>query len=192
MDMLNPFQDDLGLHFPFWIWTVASPELGGGAYSLTEGRTTAGRGRVEIRRTGHKYYYSESALSDSGVDILAYVVTPSMTGEGIVGTDACLRRAYITMSSASGSMSVYGELKDGEDWVLQDTVDMSGGAARLGVDFALGVSPLGFTESNFSARLNMSLRSRRIKIRFEQDSGSFRFTLNKPVEFYFKAGGTRG
>jgi hypothetical protein len=185
MDMLNPWQDETGMHFPFWIWRVE-------ADAVHERVSTSNTPSLTFAQGTEINTFSNTALDDGGDSINAYVVTPSMTGDGIVGTDACLRRAYVTMSSASGNMSVFGEIKDGEDWELQDNIDMSGGAARLGIDFALGTSPLGFLEANFSARVNMSLRSRRVKIKFEQDSGSFRFTLNRPVEFYFKAGGTRG
>jgi len=185
MDLLHPFQDDLGLHFPMWIWRVNAFSLNCEVQSDNSTRCVFGEA------SGFKYYFSDTLLDDNGSLITAYVVTPSMTMDGVVGSDSCLRRAYVTMESSSGNMEIYGEVKDGEDWILQDSLDMSGGADRLGIDFALGISALGFTEANFSSRINMQLRSRRIKIKFEQSTDSYRFTLNSPVEFYFKQGGFR-
>jgi hypothetical protein len=186
VDMKNPFEDETGLHFPIWVWRIE-------AQSLNQEITSSNTVKLVFGNSGgFKYRIDDSLLSDNGTDVVAYVVTPSMTGDGIVGTEAMLRRAYVCMSSASGSINIFGEIKDGEDWILQDTLEMSGGSAQLGVDFALGVSPLGFPESNFSARINADLKSRRIKVKFEQDSGDFRFTLNRPVEFYFMHGGTQG
>lgn len=180
-----PYQDEKGTHFPMFIWRD-------GWKALNTEITSANANKIVMGgANGIKNYYADSIFSNNGTSIAAYIVTPMFTFDGL-GQDNALRRAYCVMESSSGNMSVYGEVKDGSDWVLQETFDMSGGADRLGIDFALGISPLGFPESNFSTRINMALRGRRIKIKFEQDSDSFRFKINSPVEFYFKQGGQRG
>lgn len=185
IDLMNPWQDEKGFHFPIFIWRLS-------AYSLNQEVQMDGSYRLVFGGTsGVKYNFDDDTLSDNGSSITSYVVSPSMIFDTL-GNDNCLRRAYIAMESASGTFDVYGEIKDGEDWQLQDSIDMSGGADRLGIDFALGISPLGFTEANFSTRVNMSLRSRRIKVKLEQATDSYGFTLNSPVEFYQKSGGMRG
>jgi len=180
-----PYQHEFGgTGFPIFIWKD-------GWYSMnTELDSNSYNKIVMGGSAGFKYYYDESIFANNGNSIAAYIVTPLFTFDSL-GEDNCARRMYAVLESATGTMNVYGEIKDGTDYVLQESFDMSGGADRLGVDFSLGISPLGFPEANFSQRINLNLRSRRIKLKFEQDSSSNRFKLNSPVEIYFKRGGHR-
>lgn len=179
-----PYQDDLGTHFPIFIWSD-------GWYSMNQETGTNSSLIVMGGSGGIKYYYSADLMSNNGSSVTAYIVTPGFTFDQM-GVSNSLRRIYVAMSSATGNFSLYGTFTDNQDWVLQETFDMSGGADRLGIDFALGISPLGFPEANFTERINTSLRGRRIKLKFEQASDSNRFTLNAPVELYFKRGGMQG
>jgi hypothetical protein len=183
LNLNQPYQDDEGFHLPAFIWSD-------GWYSMNQ-ETSTNTAKVVMGGTGYKYYYSDMLYSNAGSSVTAYIVSPGFTFDTL-GYSNALRRLYCVMSSATGNMSLYGNFVDSDDWVLQQTFDMSGGAARLGIDFALGISPLGFTEANFSQRINTNLRGRRIKIKFEQASDSDRFTLNAPVELYFKRGGMQG
>jgi hypothetical protein len=183
LNLNQPYQDDEGFHVPAFIWSD-------GWYSMNQ-ETSTNTAKVVMGGTGYKYYYSDMLYSNAGSSVTAYIVSPGFTFDTL-GYSNALRRLYCVMSSATGNMSVYGNFVDSDDWVLQQTFDMSGGAARLGIDFALGLSPLGFPEANFSQRINTNLRGRRIKIKFEQASDSDRFTLNAPVELYFKRGGMQG
>lgn len=179
-----PYQNDKGTHFPMFIWSD-------GWYAMNQETGTNAAKIVMGGSGGFKYYYSSALMSDNGTSVTAYIVTPGFIFDQM-GVSNALRRIYVAMSSATGNFSVYGAFTDNQDWVLQQTFDMSGDADRLGIDFYLGISPLGFPEANFTERINTSLRGRRIKLKFEQASDSNRFTLNAPVELYFKRGGMQG
>lgn len=183
LNLRFPYQDQDGWNAPIFLWSD-------GWYSMNQ-ETSNNTAKIVMGGTGYKYYYSNALYSNNGSAVMSYIVTPGFTFETL-GNSNNLRRVYVAMSSATGSMSVYGAFTDSQTWTLQETFDMSGGADRLGIDFSLGNSALGFPESNFSQRINTNLRGRRIKLKFEQESDSDRFTLNSPVEIYYKKGGQQG
>ena len=185
IDLLHPWQDENGLHFPIWIWRVSAQ----GLHTEVVGSTNLQR-LVFGDTTGFKHQFG-TFYSDNGATIESYVTTPLMAFTDGLAEEACLRRIYTAWESTAGSIEVSSELKDGTDWVSQDTIQTSGQGAALGVDFQIGVSPVGLPEATFTHRSNTQVRSRRIKARFLQDSTTRYFTMQDPVEFYYKTGGQR-
>lgn len=185
IDMLHPFEDSNGLHFPISVWRVSAQSMN------TEFVSSTNLQRIVFGDTvGIKKYFG-TLYSDNGATIETYITTPLMTfGDGI-GVDNCLRRIYSVFVTSSGSIDIATEIKDGSDWIIQETILLSPGAAQLGVDFQIGISPIGIPEVSGSFRTNVSARSKRIKVRFLQDSSTRYFNLQFPVEFYSKTGGYR-
>ena len=185
VDLNHPWQDENGIHFPIFVWRVS-------AESLRKEITSANIQKLVFGGVdGWKYKLSQDYKSDNGASIESFIVTPLFTFEGSIGNENCLRRIYLPMVSTSGSIKIYSEIKDSAGWVLQETLTSGAAGAAFGVDFTINVTPFGATEISTTARANIQARSRRIKTRFLQDSATEYYTIQAPIEFYFKLGGQR-
>lgn len=183
VDLLHPFQDDNGLHFPIWKWTSASQALNTEIISSTNVQ------RIVFGASAGKKNYFGRIYSDSGSAIDAYVISPLLKFDDGLGESDCLRRIYSSWLSTTGTITVDLEDKDGTDWIAQPSIIAAGGGASIGIDFQIGVSPIGIPESTFTTRTSVAIRSRRIKLRIRQSSSNRYFNLQPPIELYFKSGG---
>jgi len=186
VDLLHPWEDENGLHFPITLWRVSAQSLNTEFVSSTNAQRLVFGGSSD----GLKYYFG-TLYSDNGDSIESYVVTPLMKFEDGLGQENCLRRIYSAWVTTAGSITVSSENKDGTEWVEEEIIQAVGAGAAIGVDFQIGISAIGVPEASFTARTNTQVRSRRIKIRFLQDSATRYFNLQSPVEFYYKRGGLR-
>lgn len=185
MNLSNKWEDDEGLHFPLWLWRVSAQ-----AMNTEINATTLAQRIVFGQASGIKSYFG-TLYSDDGSAIEAYATSPLMTFSDGIGQDNCLRRIYSAFLATAGDVLLQTEIKDGSDWITQDTITSVGGGAAIGVDFVIGVSVIGIPDATFSHRSDIKARSRRIKIRFYQSSASRYFNLQSPVELYTKPGGQR-
>ena len=187
VDLLHPWEDENGLHFPIWIWRVSAQAL----HTEIVSSTNAERLVIGGSADGKKSNFDTAFRADDGVAVSSEVETGLMDFRDSIGREQCLRRMYSALEATTGNIKVATEVKDGDDWVCQETIESSGDADSIGVDFQIGVSAIGLPEATFTARTNIKARSRRIKVRYKQVSATRTFALQSPVEFYTKPGGMR-
>jgi hypothetical protein len=184
-DAKHPWTDSEGLHFPCFPWRVP-------AQSYNQEIDTGSIAHLVMGGTaGWKYYFSDDLYQDNGTSFEWVVDTPLMPFNDGIGNENCLRRVYVPYKNTSGTIEFYTEIKDGGGWVQHDSISTSSPAAAIGVDFIIGVSPVGADTITGTARINANARSRRIKARF-RNLADERVQIDAPVEFYFKRGGQRG
>jgi len=184
VDLRHPWRDENGLHFPVFPWTVNAQSL------HTEILDSTNRQRIVFGASanGTKNRFG-TLFSDSGAAIDSFVVTPLIGGQdGLRGSNN-LKQVTTAWLSTSGEIDVDTEIKDGQDFTTQDTISTIGQLDAIGVDFTIGVSPIGIPEATFTYTSNVKARSRRIMVRLRQNSSTRFYNLEAPVELYLKRSG---
>lgn len=184
VDLAHPWQDDSGFHFPIFKWTVAGQSL----YTEFRGTTNIQRVVFGGNADGFKYRFG-TLYSDNGSSIDSYIVSPLMAMGDSLSTSNHLRRITTAWVSTAGEIDVDTEIKDGTEWTTQETITTAGEGSAIGVDFTVGLSPIGLPEASFTWNTNSKARSRRIKVRFRQNSSTRFFNLQAPVEFWTQISG---
>lgn len=185
VDMLHPWTDEDGLHFPIYVWDIP-----GQAYNSEITTDNTQRLVMGGYNNGKKYVLSTVYESDNGAAITSYVTTPLITA-GAVSKDKCLRRIYIPAKVSDSTINVYTENKDGTGWKLVNELSLESEFEVDGIgDFAIGESFIGIPESSKINRIDMAVRGQQIKIKFETISNTERIQLYKDIEFLMKAGAT--
>lgn len=184
IDLLHPWRDENGLHFPVFPWTVNSQSL----HTEISSTTNAQRLVFGASADGIKNRFG-TLFSDEGNSIDSYVVSPMFGSEDGLRNSNTLKEVTTAWLSTAGEIDIDTEIKDGSDWITQDTITTIGTAGAIGIDFAIGVSPIGIPEATFTYTSNTKARSRRIMLRIRQNSSSRFYNLEAPVELYFKNSG---
>ena len=184
VDLMHPWRDETGLHFPIFIWDVAAQSLN------TEITTSTNEQRIVFGSLddGIKNRFG-TLYSDGGVAIDTYVASPLFGAQDGLMTTNALREVTTAWVTTAGEIELDTEINDGTDWVNQDTISSAGIAAAIGIDFTIGISPIGVPDASFTYTSNVKARSSRIMIRLRQISSSRYFNLQAPVELYFKQTG---
>lgn len=188
VDMLNPWTDENGLHFPISIWRLPAESMN------TEINATTNAQRLVFGEVlGRKSYFSNALYGDAGNAIDTYCVTPLMPFDGSIGSENCLRRIYGSYKTSGGTMGVYTSTVDGSNYTLLNEIDLTSalGVYSIGIDFQIGVSPIGVSDSTTFSRTNASIRGEKIKVKFDNNNATYDFGIQSPVEFYYKSGGLR-
>jgi len=184
IDLLHPWRDDNGLHFPIFPWTVNAQSL----HTEIVSSTNSQRIVFGASADGTKNRFGV-LFSDSGSAIDSYVVSPLFGSEDGLKNSNSLKQVTTAWVSTAGEIDVDTEIKDGVDWVTQDTITSSGQSAAIGVDFTIGISPIGLPESTFTYTSNTKARSRRIMLRLRQNSSSRFYNLESPIELHLSKSG---
>ena len=90
--------------------------------------------------------------------------------------------------NTAGTIEFYTCPLDGSTWTQWDSISSDSPAAAIGVDFIIGVSPIGSATITGTSRINTQVRSRRMKLRFRNYANEF-VQIEAPVELYFKGRG---
>lgn len=184
VDLKHPWIDDNGFHFPIFKWTVSAQGL------HTEIDQTTNREKIVFggNADGFKYYFG-TFYSDNGSAIDSYITTPLMAFADGISLSNNLKRITNAFVSTSGDVDIETEIKDGDEWITQETISTQGSGASLGIDFQIGVSAIGLPEATFTVNTNVRVRGRRIKVRFRQNSSTRYYNMEAPVEFYWNSAG---
>jgi hypothetical protein len=184
IDLLHPWRDDNGLHFPVFPWTVNSQSLHTEIVSSTNKQQLVFGASAD----GTKNRFG-TLFSDAGSSIDSYVISPLFGSEDGLRDSNTLKEVTTAWVSTAGEIDIDTEIKDGSDWITQDTITTTGTAAAIGLDFTIGVSPIGVPEATFTYTSNTKARSRRIMCRIRQNSATRFYNMESPVELYFKNAG---
>jgi hypothetical protein len=181
-DARHPWTDSEGLHFPCFPWRVPALSLNHEIDSGSKGHLMFGGA------LGKKYYFSDSVYQDNGTSF-EFIVDSPLTpfGDGI-GNQNCLRRVYVPYKNTAGTIEFYTCPLDGSTWTQWDSISSDSPAAAIGVDFIIGVSPIGAATITGTSRINTAVRSRRMKLRFRNYANEF-VQIDAPVELYYKGRG---
>lgn len=184
VDLRHPWRDENGLHFPIFPWTVNAQSL------HTEILSSTNRQRLVFGASADGTKNRFGALfSDSGAEIDSFVVSPLVGGQDGLRSSNNLKQVTTAWLSTAGEIDVDTEIKDGQDFTTQDTITTVGQSAAIGIDFAIGISPIGIPEATFTRTSNVKARSRRIMVRLRQNSATRFYNLESPVELYLKRAG---
>lgn len=184
VDLRHPWRDENGLHFPIFPWTIKAQSL------HTEILASTNRQRLVFGSSedGIKNRFG-TLFSDAGSAIDSFVVSPLVGGQDGLRSSNNLKQVTTAWVSTSGEIDVDTEIKDGQDFTTQDTINTIGQSDAIGVDFTIGVSPIGIIESTFTHTSNTRARSRRVMVRLRQNSSTRFYNLEAPVELYLQRAG---
>lgn len=188
IDLSLQWLDDNGLHMPIFLWRLSSQAFN------TEINQTTNAQRVVFGSTGgYKYYMSNLIYSDNGSGITMEIASPMFPFEGSLGIENCLRRLYGIYKTTGGTLNIYYNTVDSEDYIFANSIDLTsaGGADAIGIDFEIGVSQIGETSGTDFVRTNLSARGPRIKVKLSNTASLTGFNIYSPIELYFKGGGMR-
>ena len=184
VDLRHPWRDDNGLHFPVFPWTVNTQSL------HTELNATTNRQRIVFGASadGIKNRFG-TIFSDEGSAIDSYVASPLFGSEDGLRDSNTLKEVTTAWLNTAGTIDIQTEIKDSDDWTTQDTVSVLGNTGQIGVDFTIGISQIGTPVVSFTRNSNIKARSRRIMIRVRHNDSTTSYSMQAPVELYFKNAG---